>query len=162
MDVPEQYRRRLKAFVEKKFYGFDFAIREFYPRGFSFPEPTIDFVFRGVECLFGFYDENGKLVFRMEMESPKREGLADKITQQSPTGALIDESSKYLSRPARESRIVGDSPVKNFQYIVECRMKPNLVNLDSQKDSELTNIIVNEVWNYLIKIPLGLSTGMIK
>jgi hypothetical protein len=163
MNITEQYRNRLKTFVEKKFFGFDFGIREIYPRGFTFPGHAIDFVYKGVDCLFGFYNKDGKLVFRMEMESPRKEGLADKISQQSPSGNSIDESSKYLSRPSREAVLVGDSlNIRNFQYAIECKMKPNLPNLDSQQNPEITDIIIKEIWNYIIKTPLGLSTGLIK
>ena len=158
MNIPKQYHEKLKTELGKKFSGFDIVLRETHSK--LTERKVIDFVYKGVECLLGFYDSGGKLFFTMELESPKKEGLAKRIQEESPSAKKIEEVSKYLSRPHRE--VTMDSEKAKTYYSVHCTAKQNLCNLNPQKNPKDADCLIGDIWNYLMRTPIGLATGILK
>lgn len=161
MDISNKYTSVLGEVIKKRFKGIDIGFREI--RGYN-SSSAIDWKYKGIECKANFYSDRGKLFFYMELEVPKREGLVERIGEESISNRKIDKVSRFLTRPHREIFEGKQSSLSNpnrICYKVHCRIKQNLANLDPDKNPEIVDLLIADIWGYLMREPIGFSTGMI-
>lgn len=159
--------RRLGDYIKEKFEkasagGINLNLKEISPGHNS--AVAVDWKYKGVECSSNFYIENGILNLFFELTFQKDEKLIKSIEKLLKSGRDIEKSSRFLSKPHREYTENNKLNPDKKNYIVHCKIKKNLKLLAKLYENDLKEFecLYSDIWGYLMKIPKGIVTGIIK
>jgi hypothetical protein len=155
MGIPEQYTSILGEALQKRFASIDISFVEI--KG-NKSDKSFDWKYKGVDCRGEFYSEEGKLYFCMDLDFPEVSGLVNKLKEDGISRKKIEETSKFLTKPKIEVHIKD----RKTHYSANCRLKQNIVNLNPQKNPDLTKELIKDIWGYIMKTPIGIATGIIR